>query len=139
MANDQSFAGLQQVKDGPTARVLRILWDQIQSLRSASKGPRTGTLNPDQKPLLTQAEAGTEFFSTDFNRAYQWTGFQWTDSPSAPSRFQVSTFAQSPEPSVGWIPCDGRSASISTSSGGTTYTTMPSIPVSNGLSSYLRA
>ena len=139
MPNDQTIAGIQQIKDGATARAIRFIWDQLQSLTKAVKQTRQGTLNPDQRPRLSPAEAGTEFFSTDFNRAYRWTGSRWEDAPSAPARWQVSTFARPPEPSVGWILCDGRSGNISTSAGGTTYVSTPSIPVFNGLSSYLRA
>lgn len=140
MPNDQSFPGIQQIKDSYTQIAIRFIWDKLQALSNTVKAPRSGTLNPDQKPRLSPAEAGTKFFATDFNREYQWTGRFWTDSPTAPPRGQTAYFDPTlgPAPALGWVPCDGRSTAASTSSGGTTYYTTPTFPPSGPLRMYIR-
>jgi tail collar domain len=103
---------LPQIKDYPVHEAIRIITDQVATL---TRGSFTGTLNPDQKPTgLAGKDAGIEFFSTDFARLYRWTGLAWEDSPDAERRFQVTPFAQAPEPPIGWAPCDGRHVTIST-------------------------
>ena len=116
-----------QAKDFPVSQALRFLGDQVGRL---TRGSFVGTLSPDQKPKLTFADSGQEFFSTDYARGYRWTGTAWEDLPDAPSRFQIVIFAQSPEPPIGWAPCDGRNVSRSTSTGGVAFYAVPNIPIS---------
>lgn len=140
MPNDQSFPGIQQIKDSATQTAIRFVWDKLQALSNTVRTPKSGTLSPDQKPRLSTSEAGAKFFSTDFNREYQWTGRAWIDSPTAPPRGQTAYFDPTlgPAPSIGWIACDGRSTPASTSAGGTTYYTTPILPPSGPLRAYIR-
>lgn len=138
MANPLSYPGLGQVRDSVISTALRFLWDTVYKVQSIAAGPTEGTLSPDMKPRLGLGDAGTLFYSTDFNRLYRWTGSAWQDDPTAPSRFQVTYFAAPPEPGVGWIPCDGRTTLCSTSSATTTYFQVPVIPVSAGNQAYIR-
>jgi hypothetical protein len=138
MANNLNYSGVNLVKDPPTQSALRLLWDAVYQLRTLSKGPTQGTLNPDQKPVLGMGDAGVLFYAVDFNRLYRWTGSSWVDDATAPSRFQIAFFAALPEPATGWVPCDGRSAARSTSSGGTAFFTTPVVPAGNGFPAYIR-
>lgn len=91
-------------------------------------GPMRGTLSPDLKPAdLGLRDAGFRFLSTDFNRPYIWTGLVWTDAPECQSRWQIGFFDHEPEPLVGWMLCDGSTATRSTSDGLTTPYTSPDL------------
>lgn len=111
----------------PEYQIFRLIWDKLSQLRSRLAGPVTGTLNPDTRPRLTAKDSGARFFATDFNREYTWSGTAWADSPTAPSRFQVTFFMSTPEPSVGWVKCNGASTFRSTSDGRTLYFQTPTI------------
>jgi len=135
---------LTQAKDtqGLAAAVkspLLYLWDRVRELRQLVKTPESGTLNPDQKPKGLQAkDTGRTFFSIDFNREYTWNGLVWTDSPTAPARFQRVFFASTPEPSTGWAPCNGAMVTRSTSAGNTVQFNTPTIPADNGQQAWIR-
>lgn len=134
-----AFPGLEAIKDQPTKQAVRLIWERIAVIETLAKGPTEGTLSPDTKPAnLSLVDAGTLFFSTDFNRMYRWTGSSWTDDATAPARFDVSFFASPPEPAVGWLRCDGRSGNRSTSTGGIAFYETPVIPVLYGLLAYIR-
>lgn len=126
---------LQKIVDRPTYTAIRFLGDQVGRL---TRGGFSGSLSPDQRPLLGIKDAGTQFFSTDFARGYQWTGSAWQDLPDAPSRFQVVLFGQSPEPPIGWAPCDGRNVTRSTSSAGVAFYKTPQVPLNTGLLYWVR-
>lgn len=118
--NNDAYPYVNQVQHFPTQQALRFAWDQINALKKNIAGPTQGTLNPDQKPAnLGPKDKGTLFYSTDFNRNYVWTGTAWSDVPGAPTRYQTATFLTSPEPVVGWAPCNGQRVTASTSIGGT--------------------
>lgn len=139
MANVNSYPGISAIKDSVVVTALRILWDKLYQVEILAKGPTQGTLSPDTKPVLGGGDTGTLFYSTDYNRLYRWSGSAWLDDPTAPTRFEVTRFFGAPEPATGWVPCDGRQALFSTSSGGTTYFQVPVIPVEAGLTAYIRA
>lgn len=124
-----------QIKDFPTKEALRILGIQVDKL---TRGAFVGTLSPDQRPRLALKDTGTQFFSTDFARGYQWTGTAWQDLPDAPGRFQTVAFAQAPEPPIGWAPCDGRGVTRSTSTGDVTFYNTPNVPPNTGLQFWVR-
>ena len=134
--NDKPFPLLQQIKDGILSQAFRFVWDQIQQLSTLIKDPNSGTLQPDTKPA--NATEGTKFFSTDFNRLYRFSSGVWVDDVTAPARFQIAFFFSTPEPSVGWVLCDGRSALRSTASGGVLFFETPSIPVLYGQTAWMR-
>ncbi len=84
-------------------------------------GMMRGTLGPDTKPTnLTTADTHFLFFSTDYFRAYRWTGSAWEDAPGAPTRFMIAFFGGTPTPITGWQLCDGSTVTRSNSTGGTT-------------------
>ena len=100
-------------------------------------GEMRGTLSPNLKPTdLTTADAGFRFFSTDFFRAYRWTGTAWLDTGDALSRRSIVWFDAAPEPTTGWQICDGTVTTRSTSGGGTAAYTAPNL---TGANRFLRA
>lgn len=128
-ARTDPYPGVELLSDPLLKQVLRYIWDRLADVFRHVEGPVLGTLSPDQKPTdLRRQDIGIEFFATDFNRGYRWSGVGWEDSPSAPTRFQVTYFVSSPEPPIGWIRCDGRTGLRSTATGGTLFFQAQVIP-----------
>ena len=141
-ANSGSYPFQQLIKDQSTNQALKHAFDRINTLESQQKGPVRGSLNPDQKPTnLGTTNAGVLFYSTDFDRTFQWTGTGWIDAPGSPQRGQTAPFLSSSPPSIGWAPCDGTQVTGSTSSGGTQLVQTPMLNPSNiatGLNTWVR-
>lgn len=133
------YPEVERITDQTVKSALRVLWDRVMSLTTIVRGPESGLLLPDQRPPnLGPMDVGREFFSSDFNRSYKWDGSQWQDAPTAPPRFEVAFFASTPEPSIGWVPCDGRRTARSTSDGRVQLFQTPVMTPNSGLQAYIR-
>jgi len=80
---------------------------------------------------LTADDAGYQYFATDFDRAYRWTGAAWADAPGQPQRGQICYFDDSLAPGAGWALADGSTVTRSTATGGTASYTTPNLTGSN--------
>jgi hypothetical protein len=142
MAASSTFPYLEQITDRTLRDAFKWVALKLQFLERTIKGENQGTLQPDQRPGgargLAAIDAGTKFFSTDYARAYVWTGTSWVDAPDAPTRFSVSFFPASPEPPVGWAICDGRNVLRSTNAASVELYTTPVTPDYSGLKAWIR-
>jgi hypothetical protein len=137
-SNTQPYPGVAQVPDLATQFALRAVWDRITYLSSLVKGPITGTLTPDTKPHLGPRDAGTIFWATDFNRIFTWNGSNWIDGPSQLPRGTIAFYISGPDNTAGWIPCDGRGGSASTSQGTVVAFQAPALPQYTGMFPWIR-
>lgn len=136
-----TYPGLSQVADSGAQSAIRLVWDRIGLLVLSTTTPTSGTLNPDTKPTgLGPKDAGRIFLATDYNRRYRWTGTAWEDDPAAPTRYQISFFlaGSTPQPTTGWVACDGTTVNASTAAGATESFTTPIIPVLYGQTAWIR-
>lgn len=137
MAQD-AYPGIAEIADIKIRTALRLIWDRISGIVSNTFGPRTGTLNPDQRPVLTTTDVGAVFAATDYNRRFRWSGSAWEDDPQAPARYQITYFLAGQVPGIGWVRCDGSAVNASTSDGRTVYFETPVIPALNGQPAWIR-
>lgn len=112
----------------------RDSWYQIESVSGVvvwvwTGGQMYGTINaPDQKPTdLGLNDAGFLFASVDFDRIYHWSGTAWQDALGQPQRGSIQTFQDTFAPTVGWQLCNGATVTRSTTVGGTTSVTVPTL------------
>lgn len=93
--------------------------------------PMDVTLSPNTKPTdLGAADAGFWVWSTDYARAYRWSGSAWAEDNHNPSRYQLGMFDVAPDQN-GWFLCDGSVVSRSTTTGGVTNYTTPDLITAN--------
>lgn len=132
-----------QIKDEAAQMAVRIVNDKLASLAD-SASPIEGKLSPDERPSpLDQRAAGLLFYSTDFARAFRWTGSAWEDAPGQPERGLVGWFAPPGPPDTaltlpGWASCNGKIVQQTSSDGSLKALQTPAIPASNGLVAYIR-
>lgn len=139
-----AYAAINQVAEGPVRLALQFLIKVLGIIRDTAV-PLRGKLNPDERPTnLTQSDLGLLFYATDYDRVYRWSGTAWEDGPGQPARGMVAFFQTAPV--AGWAVADGRSATMTTSTGGLVQIVTPVVVLqtttptnlSSGLTPYLR-
>lgn len=131
----KTYPGVAQVTDPIIQQALRVLHDLL-SMFTAKATPTRGTLEPDQKPVLTPLQTGYLFWASDFDRVFRWTGTTWEDAPGMPTRGQVGFFRMSP--GIGWSQCNGNQTQTTGPGGQLFALTTPTIDSINGLLAWIR-
>jgi Phage Tail Collar Domain len=138
-SNTTAMPYVAQIQDSTTRLALQAVWNQLNYLGGQVHGPVVGTLSPDQRPTgLGAGDAGTLFWSTDYNRLFTWTGTAWTDFVGQLQRGTIAFFPNAPDNPNGWALCNGQTVNVSTSSGMTTTTQVPTLPQYTGMNPYIR-
>ncbi len=145
--NSQEGLPVEILRPDQTADAVRRILDMLYSLRDQGQGGDSNVSNVNSVtvnngivrysgPLsliwitavarnLGLANAGTEYWATDYNHLYVWSGLTWAAGPNETWNY-VGWFIGTPSTDK-WQLCDGSSVTTSTATALTTSITVPNL------------